>query len=203
MNKNKNEYDAAYAERQLLRSRNPLRRFVKNFYLANILNDIEGSTIDFGCGAGQLLARLPPDSLGLEVNLHLVRALTAAGMNVEHYDPSADGLTFSQLPEKKFKTFVMSHVLEHFEDAENGLKQILASCLRLGVQKVIVVVPGQKGYLFDHTHRTFVTKNYIKDRGLIETTGYQVRSFTYFPVNMETMGNLFIFHEMKIVYEKC
>ncbi|MCK7579240.1 MAG: hypothetical protein MZV65_28260 [Chromatiales bacterium] len=97
MNKDENQYNAAYAERQLQRRRSMLRRLVKILYLRNILKDVKGPTVDFGCGAGQLLERLPPASLGLEVNLHLVRVLKTAGMNVQHYDPSSDGLEFSQL----------------------------------------------------------------------------------------------------------
>lgn len=199
---NNNEYDQAYATQQLERSRSGLRRFVKNFYLRNILKEVKGPAVDFGCGAGQLLERLPPSSLGLEVNSHLVHALLVAGMNVQHYDPSNDALLLSQLPEGFFKTFVMSHVLEHFQDAADALKKILGSCRRLGVERVIVIVPGEKGYRFDNTHRTFVSRGYLTEHGILEEAGFRAVSISYFPINMEWIGKFFVFHEMKIVYEK-
>ena len=68
------EFGSAYANEQLRRSRHPLRRLIKKFYLDRVLRELRGPTIDFGCGAGQLLARLPADSVGLEVNPHLVQA---------------------------------------------------------------------------------------------------------------------------------
>ena len=67
------EFGSAYAVEQLRRSRHPLRRLIKKFYLDRVLRELRGPTIDFGCGAGQLLARLPADSVGLEVNPPLVQ----------------------------------------------------------------------------------------------------------------------------------
>ncbi|MEO8407474.1 MAG: hypothetical protein ABI476_03505, partial [Oxalobacteraceae bacterium] len=75
---------------QLRRSRHPLRKSIKFFYLKNILRDVVGKTIDFGCGAGQLLTGLPAGSVGLEVNPHLVDALRKAGLNAQRYDPEDD-----------------------------------------------------------------------------------------------------------------
>ena len=134
------EYDEVYAARQIKRSRNPLRRFVKGFYLRDLLKDVVGPTIDFGCGAGQLLARLPEKSIGLEVNAALVKHLKRNKMNVQLYDPDLDRLSFASLKPNLYQTFVMSHVLEHFEDAAEGLRQILSACKRLGVRRVIVPV---------------------------------------------------------------
>jgi len=77
---NDSDYGADYAEQQLSRSRHPLRRLIKGFYLRNLLSDVVGPTIDFGCGAGQILERLPEGSIGFEANNHLVSALNEKGM---------------------------------------------------------------------------------------------------------------------------
>ena len=69
-------FDAGYAGEQLRRSKQPLRKVVKGFYLRSVLSLLNGPTIDYGCGAGQLLALLPAGSLGLEVNPHLIAAHT-------------------------------------------------------------------------------------------------------------------------------
>lgn len=196
------EYDEVYATRQLNRSRNPLRRLVKGFYLRDLLKDVVGPTIDFGCGAGQLLARLPEKSIGLEVNAALVKHLRAEGKNVQLYIPERDKLSFSDLMPNLYQTFVMSHVLEHFEDAADGLRQILRACDRLGVKRLIVIVPGWKGYAFDETHRSFVNPDYLKKHSLLKCGDYSVAKMCYFPINVERIGSVFTFHELKVVYDK-
>lgn len=196
------EYDSAYAERQLSRSRNPFRRLIKGFYIRDVLRDIHGTTIDFGCGAGQLLNRLPPGSIGLEVNPSLVTQLKMQGLNVQRYDPGQDQLCFTELASGRYQTFVMSHVLEHFDDAADGLRKILCACERLHIPRVVIVVPGEKGYAFDDTHRSFVNRDYLTCHNLLECEGYSVTKMRYFPINLEAIGKFFTFHELKVIYDK-
>lgn len=196
------DYDAVYADRQLGRSRNPLRRLVKGFYLRDLMREVRGPAIDFGCGAGQILARLPAGSLGLEVNPTLVKALQASGLNAQLYDPEHDQLRFDGLDCGRFETFVMSHVLEHFDHAADALHKILQACARLGIARVIIVVPGEKGYLFDKTHRSFVNVEYLKQHHLLDSDGYRVSTMRYFPINREAVGQYFTFHELKVIYDK-
>jgi SAM-dependent methyltransferase len=196
------EYDEAYAERQLSRSRNPLRHLIKNFYLRDLMREICGPTIDFGCGAGQLLAKLPKGSLGLEVNATLVQELKSQGLNARLYDPIQDQLFFAELADGQYQTFVMSHVLEHFDDAVDGLHKILRACGRLGISRVIVVVPGERGYAFDNTHRSFVNRDYLIRHNLLDCEGYAVTNMRYFPINLEIIGAFFTFHELKIIYDR-
>ena len=176
------DYGASYAQRQIERSHSPIRKLIKGFYLRNLARDVIGPTIDFGCGAGQLLERLPAGSIGLEVNEYLVSALQKRGLNAQLYQPDVDKLSFNGIPEGQFNTFVMSHVLEHFDDAADGLRKILDSAKRLGIKRVIVVVPCRKGYSFDETHRTFVDQAYLEDSGLKKYAGYVAQSFSYFPI---------------------
>ena len=195
------EYDIAYAARQLNRSRNVFRRLIKGFYLRNLLKDVQGAAIDFGCGAGQLLEKLPAGSIGLEVNPELVRILKSQGLSVQQYDPEHDQLRFNDLPGGPYKTFIMSHVLEHFENAEKGLATILRSCRRIGVKRVIIVVPGKKGFAFDKTHRSFVTRDYLTSRNMQEHEGYRITRMSFFPLDIESVGTFFTFHELKIIYD--
>lgn len=195
-------YDEAYAARQLSRSRSPLRRLIKGFYLRDVLSDIHGPTIDFGCGAGQLLNRLPAGSLGLEVNPSLVAQLKLQGLNVQRYDPGQDLLCFTELASDQYQTFVMSHVLEHFDDAAGGLRKILSACRRLHITRVVIVVPGEKGYAFDDTHRSFVNRDYLKHHNLLNCEGYSVTKMRYFPINLKVIGKFFTFHELKLIYDK-
>ena len=64
----------------------------------------------------------------------------------------------------------MSHVLEHFADAAVVISALLRSCERLGIERVVVVVPGLRGYRSDATHKTFIDLAYI-DRNRLRRVG--------------------------------
>lgn len=196
------DYDMVYAQRQIKRASSGFRRLIKKHYLNNIIKDVIGPTIDFGCGAGQLLERLPYGSLGLEVNTHLVEYLRGKGFNVQAYDPSSDQLLFSELQAGQYRTFVMSHVLEHFDNASEGLRKILHACARLGIERIIVVVPSKKGYEFDHTHRTFVNRDYFFQHGLFACKRYTVTKTRDFPIFSSILGDFFVFNELKLIYDR-
>lgn len=194
------EYDEVYANEQLRRSKHPLRRAIKHFYLNNVLRHVGGPSIDFGCGAGQLLRRMPTGSVGFELNPHLIRIHQAAGLDARLYDID-DELQFHMLQQGQYRTFVAAHVLEHFEDSEQALRSMLRSCKRLGIERVIIVVPGAKGYASDATHRTFVNLSYLRDRGLLACEDYAVSKSSFFPGNWEWLGKYYVFHELMIVYD--
>lgn len=197
------EFDQEYALQQLRRSRHPLRRLIKYFYLKNILCDVCGPTIDFGCGAGQLLARLPVGSIGLEVNPYLVQELQRVNLNVVLYNPDPDDqFSLHGLPRNYYKTLVMSHVLEHFDHANEALHQLCRSCDYLGIKRLILILPGIKGFKSDKTHKTFVDENYIKENGLFYCEDYKIIKTNYFPINLEFFGKYYAFHELKMVYER-
>ncbi len=151
---------------------------------------------------GELLARLPPGSLGLEVNPATVTYCRGLGLNVEYYDPAGDGYQFEDLPADAYTTFVMSHVLEHLKDPDQVLRSILRSCERLGISSVILIVPGAKGFAFDHTHKTFIDEAYLGDHDLWNVPPWTVHWKEYFPFNAPWVGRYFTYHELLFIYEK-
>ena len=197
------EFDAVYAAEQLRRSRHPLRRLIKRFYLDHVLHDVHGPTIDLGCGAGQLLARLPAGSVGVEVNPVLVEHLRSAGMNVLGYDAAGDGFRLTGFREGYYKTLVISHVLEHFEDAASVIRVLWRSCARLGIETIVAIVPGAKGYASDATHKTFIDARFIEAQGLRRVEGFDLVKSRYFPIDRVDIGDHFTFHELKLVYSKA
>jgi len=194
------DFGRDYAYEQLRRSRHPLRRLVKSLYLRNILRDIDGPTIDFGCGAGQLLARLPRGSVGIELNPHLIRALTEAGLDVRAARGDISDFDLASLEVGGYSNLVIAHVLEHLDDPLSALSRLLIACRRLGITRVVVVVPGAKGYRFDPTHKTFIDRQWLVRHPLPSSLGFVMRGPTYFP-GPEAVGRYFVFHEMKIVFE--
>jgi SAM-dependent methyltransferase len=200
--KNQNEFDQTYANKQLHRSKNPIRRLIKHFYLNNVLHGVIGSALDLGCGAGQLLVRLPPDSLGLELNPFLIKELTSLGMNVLRYDINEDDCQLSCIHQNQFKTLIISHVLEHFVDAATIMQKLFSSANHLDITRIIIVVPGKLGYASDKTHRTFINKAYIETNNLEFISGYRLISSFHFPIPYESFGNVFIYQELKLIYDK-
>lgn len=200
----RNDFDQAYANEQLRRSQHPIRRLIKYFYLNNLLKDVHGATLDLGCGAGQLLARLPPGSLGLEINPFLIKVLSSLGMNVIHYDMYKNDFRFSTLPaNQQFKNLIISHVLEHFSDAAIVMRKIFNSANRLGITRIIIVVPGELGYASDKTHCTFINLAYLVENHLESISGFKLTNFSFFPLPSEKFGKLFVYQELKLVYDKA
>lgn len=193
-------FDAAYAASQLQRSRHPLRRIVKAWYLRRVLREVEGPTIDFGCGAGQLLRRLPAGSTGLEVNPFLVEALRAQGLDVRQARGDLADFDLTPLSGGRWQSLAIMHVLEHLPDPAAALKRLLAAAARLGVRCVVVTVPGAKGFASDDTHRTFIDRAYVEQRFPRSCAGFQRVTLDYFPGPWAGVGRFYTFHEMRLVY---
>lgn len=194
------EFDLAYAEEQLRRARHPLRQKIKSAYLRNVLRELDGASVDLGCGAGQMLERMPSGSVGIEVNPHLIAHLRGRGLSVIDAAGSADPFELAFLPAGRYRCLVLSHVLEHFDAADACLRRLLARCRQLGIEKLVVVVPGWAGFKSDRTHRTFVDRAYLAEHDLLSCEGFSVASIGYFPLNFEAAGRLTAYQEMKVVY---
>ena len=197
---NTEEFGGAYAANQIARRENRVRRFIKSFYISNLLKHVDGPTVDLGCGAGQVLARLPSGSVGLEVNPHLVADLQKNGHRVIQAKASSDRLDLGGISKGEFRTLVLSHVLEHFSDAAQVLRLLLRDCAARGIGTVILVVPGAVGFRSDATHKTFISMEYLRQHGLESCEGFSITKHAYFPGNIQGIGNLFVYHEMIVVY---
>ncbi|MDO9598613.1 MAG: methionine biosynthesis protein MetW [Azoarcus sp.] len=194
-------FDQTYASEQLRRQRSPLRRAIKRFYLQSALSETRGPTIDLGCGAGQLLEHLPPGSVGIEVNPVLAEDLLNRGLNVVLADPTAQGFGLREFAPSRYRSLIMSHVLEHFDNASEVLSAILDEAAGLALERVVIIVPGWKGYLTDATHRTFVDRSMLVRCELTHHAGYSLVTERYFPINTEAAGRWHPFNESVFVWQ--
>lgn len=192
-------YDQSYTDYQL--KRHWLRKAIRKLYLNNAARKCRGMTVDLGCGVGTLLERLPAGSLGLEINQATVGYCKQRGLNVEHYDPEKDNYRFEFIEPGKYKTLISSHVLEHLVEPEKVLQSILDSCKRLGIDRVIIIVPGIKGYTTDSTHRTFIDENYLRSKHMLPAEGWRVSEVVRFPFNSAFIGKYFTHNELIITYD--
>lgn len=179
------------------------RQFVRAIYLRHQRRRCVGPTMDFGCGAGDLLSTLPAGSAGLEVNAAAVAHCRARGLNVELYDPVSDGYGLASVRPGAFRTFVCSHVLEHLESPAVVAGQLLAACWRLGIARVIFTVPGRKGFAHDPTHRVLVDKALLEGHGLLSPRGWRVIYLGYFPGNLARLGDVLTHHELSVAYDRA
>lgn len=195
------EFDQGYTDYQVNRSL--LRKWVRRAYLRSAALQLTGPTLDFGCGVGELLERLPAGSRGLEYNRTTVEFCRRKGLQVDAYDGFADDWGLSVLaPGSHFDSMVISHVLEHLEEPARILQRLLLAGQRLGVRRVLAVVPGGAGFRIDPTHRTFVDRALLVDAEVVEGTGFSVQRTGYFPGNLRALGDWFPHHELQVLYTR-
>lgn len=195
------EYGSAYTAYQANRS--ALRKFARRLYLNSAAKVLNGPTLDFGCGVGELLARLPEGSKGLEYNRASVDLCRRRGLDVTWYDGYADNWQLSALPDSsRFQSMVLSHVLEHLEEPMMVLRALLQSAKSIGVDRVLIIVPGRVGYDADATHRTYVDWEMLKNSIDIDC-GYAIAEHRYFPFDSPGMGNWFRYQELQVLLLRC
>jgi hypothetical protein len=73
----------------------------------------------------------------------------------------------------------------------------------LGIETIVAIVPGAKGYASDVTHKTFVDERFIETQGLRRVEGFELKKTRYFPINRSYVGDYFTFHELKLVYSRA
>lgn len=192
-------YDGQYTRYQTERSL--LRRMVRKGYLRSARRQLKGPVLDFGCGVGELLAMLPAGSKGLEYNAATVAHCRNRGLDVDWYDGFADDWSLSVLPAgRRFQSMVVSHVLEHFAEPVGILRKLVKAVDRLGVDRVLVIVPGKAGFRIDETHRTLVDAEMLRHESLVDDSAYRLRSLRYFPGDVRVIGDLFPHHELQALY---
>lgn len=193
------EYDARYTAYQTERSW--LRRQVRRIYLSSAIRQLRGPVLDFGCGVGELLERLPVGSHGLEYNQATVEYCRGRGLAVDAYDGFADDWSLSVLSaQQAFESMVISHVLEHLQDPVWALNRLLIAARGVGVERVLVIVPGPAGFRIDPTHLTFVDAEMLARPDVLEGTAFAMKSAHYFPGNARRLGTWFPHHELQVMY---
>lgn len=195
------EFDQNYTDYQTNRSL--LRKWVRRAYLRSAASQLAGPTLDFGCGVGELLERLPRGSRGLEYNLSTVEFCRRKGLPVDAYDGFADDWALTALPAgSRFESMVVSHVLEHLQEPAQVLRRLLLASHKLGVHRVLAIVPGRAGFRIDATHHTFVDRALLTDAAIVQDTGFSVHRVRYFPGNVSRIGDWFPHHELQVLYTR-
>jgi hypothetical protein len=184
-----------------LLSRGKFRKFIRKFYLNNIIRFVEGPTIDFGCGVGELLKLLPQNSLGTEINQETLKFLKSNSLNAVYYNGNDDEFNFSPLRNKGFKSIVMSHVLELIINPESFLRRLLKFASEEKIHRLIIIVPGKLGFQSDSTHVEYINREFFTKNGFDRDLNYKMIYQRYFPVPFESFGRIFPHNELITVFE--
>jgi len=132
-----------------LRQRSKLGLWYRTCYLYPRLGRYlkEGRVLDVGCGIGDFL-RSRRQTIGVDVNADAVAWCRAQGLEAVLME--SDRLPF---PDADFDGATLDNVLEHIAEPKPILSEI-HRVLRKG-GRLIVGVPGQKGYASDPDHKIF------------------------------------------------
>ncbi len=193
--------EQSYTEYQL-KKRSRMRQIIREIYLNVTLRLLKGRTIDFGCGTGELLRKLPQGSLGLEVNQTTIEYCKEEGLNVRYYDPLKDKYMLSDFAHGEFESLVISHVLEHIKNPAQALLSLLKAARRLDIKRVVVIVPGKRGFAFDSTHQTYIGLGFFEKNELKYVEGFGITMQRYFPINLSIIGLFFTYLELQVVYDR-
>lgn len=195
------EYGEDYARYQLDRSW--LRKLVRKIYLRSAAGQLAGPTVDLGCGVGELLSRLPAGSVGLDINPASVEHCRQRGLEAQVYDGEADDWSLRPLEGRRdLQALVVSHVLEHLEAPMHKLSRLMAACTSLGISRILVIVPGRRGFASDDTHRTFIDAAMLSDPAVTRGTGFTLRGSRHFPIDAAAVGKVFTHLELQAVFER-
>ena len=111
----------------------------------------KGRVLDVGCGIGDML-EFYNAATGVDVNPKTVEYCVSKGL-------SAKLMATDELPFKDgtFESVLLDNVLEHLEQPEKLLSEINRVLVTDG--RVIIGVPGKKGYTRDPDHKIYYNKS--------------------------------------------
>jgi SAM-dependent methyltransferase len=153
----------------------------------------EGEILDLGFGTGEFLKFLKlkkRECFGIDSNPYLTKLLQDQGFNV-----SLDDITTLSTVKMQISNAITDNVLEHLD--EEQILQVF-SVLKTKMKKggvLLVLVPQEKGYKRDPTHKTFVDHNLISR--MCKKFDLKLDKYFFHPVNLKAMGR-FLYLNMQV-----
>lgn len=156
-----------------LTKRSKLGWLYRNFFLyPRLSRELIGSTLDIGCGIGDFLA-YRKGTVGVDVNPRLVEYCLKRGLNASVME--VNKLPF---PDATFSSLILDNVLEHIEEPMPLLKEMWRVMKPNG--RLIVGVPGTRGYASDPDHKIFYSENLLCE--LFIPNGWNIKHIFSMPM---------------------
>lgn len=133
--------------------------------------DINKRVLDFGCGLGQNIYRLP-NAAGYDISKFGVEFCRKKGINATH--------DLHEVPDEAFDIVLSAHVLEHHPNPKEMLGQIFSK-LKKGATLILVIpheVHGKPRIALDLNQHLF-SWNFQTINNLLLTSGFTVKSNRY------------------------
>ena len=137
-----------------------------------------GKVLDVGCGIGDFL-KFQDGCVGVDINRAAVEYCQSKGQQA--YLMNADEIPFEN---GYFDTVVMDNVLEHI--AEPGLLIHEITRVLCSTGRLIIGVPGIKGYAADDDHKVFYELQHVDE--LISKFGFSKFISFGMPLNMPILS---------------
>jgi trans-aconitate methyltransferase len=161
--------------------------YLKTFFYPKIMRQFDKEEIsDLGCGTGEFLKYLKSKKRafrGADNNPHLVELCQKMG-----FDVIMDDVTKLENIKAPIMNAIVDNVLEHLDmDQINSFFASLKAKIRKG-GTLVVIVPHEKGYTYDPTHKTFVNPTIIRE--MCTKHGATLERNFLHPFNMELIGRI-------------
>ena len=149
----------------------------------------KGSVLEIGSGIGRNLRALKGRSLGVDHNESAVNYANSRGLEsvtVEQF--------FSRKGKNsdKFDTLLMSHVLEHIDEAtQNQIFDQFLTYLGPG-SRIVLICPQEKGFDSDPTHIRWVDSSALSE--VLKSLGCIDIKVNSFPLSRR-LGEVFIYNQ--------
>ena len=157
-----------------LQERSQLGRLYRNYWLyPTICRNIgkDEKVLDVGCGIGDFL-HFRENTFGTDINKETVLHCLDEGLNASVME--ADTLPFT---DSSFDCVVLDNVLEHILNPEPILQELKRILVDNG--KVVVGVPGVKGFAHDPDHKVFYNQDDLVR--CLADNGFRLNKLFYTP----------------------
>ena len=144
-----------------LNSRSSLGFIYRNFYLyPKIHKLLLNPVLDVGCGIGDYL-KFNREAIGLDVNKYNIESIKSKNLN-------AIKMNYDEIPfaDNTFPSILLDNVLEHIEKPEKLICEMHRVLISEG--KLLIGVPGIKGFLADSDHKIFYSEEKLISQFLFQ-----------------------------------
>jgi ubiquinone/menaquinone biosynthesis C-methylase UbiE len=171
-----------------LKKRSTASLLLRRLFLKPVANHFSGIVLDVGSGIGEFM-ELYNNSIGIDIHRDSVAFCNSKGLKCINADVYR--LPFS---DNFFDGVLMNNILEHLENPEDAFAEIKRVLKNNG--KLIIELPGKKGFYFDRTHVKYWKKKEIVD--FLEKRGFHSIRTRYFPLPLEIAGDILTHNKLRV-----
>ena len=171
-----------------LKKRSAASILLRKLFLMPVAKYFSGRVLDIGSGIGEFLEYYT-DSIGIDIHRDCVTFCKSKGLNCLHAD-------VYKLPfdDNSFDGVLLNNILEHLEKPDDAFSEIKRVLRNDG--KLLIELPGKKGFYYDKTHVKFWGKKEIVD--FLEKWSFKDIRAKFFPLPFEFAGDILTHNKLRV-----